>query len=61
MMMAVVFLGGCAAGPAPVWQQELNNLHRYHRAETAQIVPEPAKVTRPDYSIYGLLECPIKN
>jgi len=26
MMMAVVFLGGCAAGPAPVWQSKIYNL-----------------------------------
>ena len=53
-------LAGCAAGPGPVWQQELNNLHRYHRAEAAPIVPEPAGASRPDYSANGLYSCGIK-
>jgi len=53
----VVFLGGCAAGPAPVWQQDLNNLHRYHRDFLEPVKPVPAKVSRPDYSAAGLYSC----
>lgn len=58
-MVMVLVVAGCAGHP-PVWQQKLNNLHRYHRAETSPIVPEPAKVSRPDYSAAGLYSCGIK-
>ena len=45
-MVVVLVVAGCASYP-PVWQQELNNLHRYHRTTVPTIVPEPAKVSRP--------------
>ena len=59
MMMAVVFLGGCAAGREPVWKQELNNLHRYHRNYSDPVVVQP-KFSKPDYSVNGLYSCGIQ-
>jgi len=57
ILMAVVFLGGCATGPAPVWQQELNNINRQWRDGPELITPEPKGATRPDNSLDGLLAC----
>ena len=58
-MVVVLVVTGCAGYP-PVWQQELNNLHRHHRVENTPIVPEPVKVSRPDYSAVGLYSCGLK-
>jgi len=55
--IAVIF-SGCASYP-PVWQQELNNLHRYHRNYSDPVVVQP-KFSKPDYSVNGLYSCGIQ-
>ena len=57
-MVVVLVVAGCASYP-PVWQQELNNLHRHHRVENTPIVLEPVKVLRPDYSAASVYSCGI--
>lgn len=58
--LSIILATGCASHP-PAWQQELNNLHRHHRAETTPIAPDPAGASRPDYSAAGLYACGINS
>ena len=55
----VVAIAACGTTTKPLWQSDLENLHRYHRAPTQKVEHAPAwHNPKSDYrGVPGLTQC----